>query len=168
MVARFWLLRTDTSLVANGTLPEQLNSTETYSTADKDQATFRTIRLEMSRDISSSMDRHSMNSINGSSMEMDVINERVTKGELEVWSITALRMPHPFHIHGVSFQILTHHGKPPAEADRGWKDTVLVGNEPTEVIMRFNYEADEKTPYMYHCHILEHEDGGMMGQFTVQ
>ena len=77
-------------------------------------------------------------------------------------------MPHPFHIHGASFQLLTHNGEPPAEADRGWKDTVVVGDEVTEIIVRFDYEATEEFPYMYHCHMLEHEEYGMMGQFTVE
>ena len=37
----------------------------------------------------------------------------------------------------------------------------------TELLVRFDHEANDQFPYMYHCHILEHEDGGMMGQFTV-
>ena len=37
----------------------------------------------------------------------------------------------------------------------------------SEVLVRFDYEAKRDAPYMYHCHILEHEDCGMMGQFTV-
>jgi blue copper oxidase len=37
----------------------------------------------------------------------------------------------------------------------------------SEVLVKFDYEAPENAPYMYHCHILEHEDYGMMGQFTV-
>ncbi|MDP6967553.1 MAG: multicopper oxidase domain-containing protein [Gammaproteobacteria bacterium] len=45
-------------------------------------------------------------------------------------------MPHPFHIHGVSFKILTHNGQPPAEADRGWKDTLVVTEEPTLYVIK--------------------------------
>jgi blue copper oxidase len=52
-------------------------------------------------------------------------------------------MPHPFHLHGASFQILTLNGEPPTEADRGWKDTVVVWDEVTEIIVRFDYEATE-------------------------
>jgi FtsP/CotA-like multicopper oxidase with cupredoxin domain len=48
----------------------------------------------------------------------------------------------------------------------GWKDTVLVAGQ-TEIIVRFDHSAPPEFPYMYHCHILEHEDAGMMGQFTV-
>jgi len=161
-------LRTDKSIVGNGVLPEHLNTIKFYSGSDKSKAVVRKFSLEMDDDSEQVMDMHNMFTINGQSMDTNRIDERVKKGELEVWSITAEMMPHPFHIHGVSFQILTHQGEPPAEADRGWKDTVVVGEQPTEVIMKFNHEADDDTPYMYHCHILEHEDGGMMGQFTVQ
>ena len=101
-------------------------------------------------------------------MDMSYINERVKKGEVEIWRITGQRMPHPFHLHGASFQILTHNGEPPAEADKGWKDTVVVWDEVTEIIVRFDHEATEEFPYMYHCHMFEHEEYGMMGQFTVE
>ena len=126
------------------------------------------LNMEDGDDEAEENDMHRMFSINGKSMDINRIDEQINKGALELWRITADMMPHPFHMHGVSFLIMTHSGEPPAEADRGWKDTVVVTEEPTEVLMRFNHVADEKTPYMYHCHILEHEDGGMMGQFSVQ
>lgn len=162
-------LRVDGALTAQGELPKTLNDIKAFTQDDKDSANLRRFTLDMDDDGNNAvMDHHSMFSINGQSMKMNVINERVSKGQFERWSITAEMMPHPFHVHGVSFQILSHQGKPPAEADRGWKDTVVVGPEPTEVMMRFNHQAGEQAPYMYHCHILEHEDGGMMGQFTVK
>ena len=50
----------------------------------------------------------------------------------------------------------------------GLKDTVLVyGRETVQIMVIFKHEASKNRPYMYHCHILEHEDAGMMGQFTV-
>ena len=49
---------------------------------------------------------------------------------------------------------MAHNGQPPTEADRGWKDTVVVNNEPTDMLMRFTHVAGEDAPYMYH--ILEH------------
>lgn len=55
---------------------------------------------------------------------------------------------------------------PPAYA-QGWKDMVHVEGGWSEVSVKFDYEAPKNAPYMYHCHILEHEDCGMMGQFTV-
>jgi FtsP/CotA-like multicopper oxidase with cupredoxin domain len=77
-------------------------------------------------------------------------------------------MTHPFHIHDIQFQILDRNGNPPAPGERGLKDTVRVhGGETVRVIARFEDYADPDRPYMYHCHILEHEDAGMMGQFVV-
>ncbi|WP_281858894.1 multicopper oxidase domain-containing protein, partial [Litoreibacter halocynthiae] len=48
----------------------------------------------------------------------------------------------------------------------GWKDTVLIDGT-AELLMQFEKPASATAPFMYHCHILEHEDGGMMGQFSV-
>ncbi|MEM7119475.1 MAG: multicopper oxidase domain-containing protein, partial [Chloroflexota bacterium] len=155
-------LRVDSTLQASGTLPNTLNDIAYFNRADATQ--IRTFDLEMGGE-GDNVDPYS---INGSSMDMMVINERVKKGEVELWRITAEEMPHPFHIHGVSFQILTHNGAPPTEADRGWKDTVVVTGDLTEIILRFDYVATEEYPYMFHCHIFEHEDSGMMGQFTVK
>jgi len=108
--------------------------------------------------------------INGKSMNMTRIDEEVTKGEIEVWRIRAGSgmMDHPFHMHGTSFLIVSQNGKPPKPEDKGWKDVVIVNHRWTEIIVKFNFEATKKFPYMYHCHILEHEDLGMMGQFTVE
>ncbi len=103
--------------------------------------------------------------INGQKMDMNVINEIVNRGELEKWTIKSGR--HPFHMHGVAFQILSVNGGPPNREDEGWKDTFMPNGEG-EILLRFDYLATEEYPYMYHCHILEHEDAGMMGQFIVQ
>lgn len=105
-------------------------------------------------------------SINGDTMDMDVINVAVKQGDLERWTVSGQMMMHPFHIHGVSYQVISENGHPPRLQNRGWKDTVVI-NGQAELLMRFNLPASKDLPYMYHCHILEHEDGGMMGQFTV-
>ena len=107
--------------------------------------------------------------INNKQMDMKRIDEEVTLGEPELWRIiNPTRMPHPFHIHGCSFKILSRNSSGPYLNEEGLKDTVLVyGNETVELAIQFDYEATKKYPYMYHCHILEHEDAGMMGQFTV-
>ena len=104
--------------------------------------------------------------INGNPMDMDVINQEVTLGETEIWEIEGSRMAHPFHVHGTSFKVLTHNGQPVDYATTGMKDVVLVAGK-SEILVRFDRKADADIPYMYHCHILEHEDLGMMGQFTV-
>ncbi|NJO23864.1 MAG: multicopper oxidase domain-containing protein [Sphingomonadales bacterium] len=109
-----------------------------------------------------------MMGINGRSFAMDRIDVTAKVGTAEIWEISAGGMPmaHPFHIHGASFRILSKNGGKPAAYESGWKDVVLV-EEHAEVLVRFDNPAPPKMPFMYHCHILEHEDHGMMGQFAV-
>ena len=108
-------------------------------------------------------------SINGETMDMDVINQRVPVGQWEIWEIAnASMMAHPFHIHNVQFRLLDRDGRPPRAEEAGFKDTVIVNpREQVRLLLRFEENTDPDTPYMYHCHILEHEDAGMMGQFVV-
>lgn len=105
--------------------------------------------------------------INGQAMNMERIDEQVRKGDTEIWRIKADEALHPFHVHGCSFRILTQNGDTPPAYAQGWKDMVHVEDEWSDVLVKFDFEATNDTPYMYHCHILEHEDCGMMGQFTV-
>ena len=107
--------------------------------------------------------------INGNVMKMQSINEVVKMGETEIWQIANEGpMIHPFHIHNTQFRILDRDGSPPAANEAGLKDTVVVNpGEIVRVLVRFENYTDSERPYMYHCHILEHEDAGMMGQFTV-
>ena len=78
-------------------------------------------------------------------------------------------MAHPFHVHDVQFRILDRNGRPPPEHEMGLKDTVLLSSrERVRLLLSFKDYADSDTPYMYHCHILEHEDAGMMGQFVIE
>lgn len=104
--------------------------------------------------------------INGESYDMDRIDQELRLGETEIWEISADMMAHPFHVHGTSFQVLSQNGQPVDYAKTGLKDVVWVENT-AEILIRFDRPATKETPYMYHCHILEHEDSGMMGQFTV-
>ncbi len=107
--------------------------------------------------------------INGEAMDMNRIDARIKTGETEIWEITNdSMMMHPFHIHYDQFQILDRNGRPPSAEEMGYKDSVKIGpNETLRFIMRFKDFSDADNAYMYHCHILEHEDNGMMGQFTV-
>jgi blue copper oxidase len=107
--------------------------------------------------------------INGVSMDMTVINETVPLGAVEEWRIVNRSpMTHPFHVHDVQFLVRSRNGAPPPEHERGWKDTVQVRpDETVSILAHFKDFADPDHPYMYHCHILEHEDHGMMGQFAV-
>lgn len=157
-------LRVDSTLQVSGTLPDTLNDMAFFDREDATQIRTISLDMEVRGGTAENMD---MFGINGEAMNMGHINERVNIGEVEIWRITGQRMPHPFHIHGASFQILTLNGELPTAADRGWKDTVVVWDEVTEIIVRFNHTATEEFPYMYHCHMLEHEEYGMMGQFTV-
>jgi blue copper oxidase len=107
--------------------------------------------------------------INGRSMDMKRIDVRVPLGSVEIWQIeNTTTLPHPFHIHDIQFRILDRDGKPPQPHERGLKDTVLVeSGSKVRVITEFADYADPVHPYMFHCHNLEHEDAGMMGQFVV-
>ena len=103
--------------------------------------------------------------INGKPHDMARIDEEVKIGTVEVWQIFSVGMAHPFHIHGASFRILSIGGQPPPAHLMGWKDVVLV-DDKVELLVAFDRPASPQSPFMYHCHILEHEDAGMMGQYT--
>ncbi len=94
---------------------------------------------------------------------------RVRQGDLERWNvINRSGDTHVFHVHDVQFQILDRDGTAPGPTEMGRKDTVVVRpRETVSLLMRFDDYADPAMPYMFHCHILDHEDEGMMGQFVV-
>jgi FtsP/CotA-like multicopper oxidase with cupredoxin domain len=109
-----------------------------------------------------------MSKINGLEYEMDRIDWTVPFGVTEKWVFkTNGNAPHPVHVHGASFQVLSRTGGRnqlfPWEA--GWKDTVLLEDgETVEVLIRFE---NFRGIYLLHCHKLEHEDMGMMANFEV-
>jgi blue copper oxidase len=103
--------------------------------------------------------------INGKTHDMERIDVETGLGTLEIWEIVSLGMAHPFHVHGASFRILTLDGAPAPAHLAGWKDVVLV-EDKAELLVAFNRRATAEHPFMYHCHILEHEDAGMMGQYV--
>jgi blue copper oxidase len=109
------------------------------------------------------------NKINGQAFDMTKPSFAVKLGDYEKWTISGEgdAMLHPFHIHGTQFRILSENGKPPAPHRQGWKDMVNVDGWRSEVLVRFNYVAAAEHAYMAHCHLLEHEDTGMMLGFTV-
>ncbi len=107
-----------------------------------------------------------MMGINGRSFSMNRVDVTAKLGTAEIWEIVSDAMAHPFHMHGVSFRILGNNRRKPNAELSGWKDVVLV-EDRAEVLVRFDHPASSKMPFMYHCHILEHEDHGMMGQFAV-
>ncbi|MEP7124070.1 MAG: multicopper oxidase family protein [Byssovorax sp.] len=84
-------------------------------------------------------------------------------GDLEVWDVkNAMSEDHPFHLHGMFFQVLSRAGV--AEPRLGWKDTVIVGRDSS---VRFAVRYETPGMWMYHCQIPEHAERGMMGEVRV-
>ncbi|MEK4084280.1 multicopper oxidase family protein [Psychrobacillus sp. FSL K6-1415] len=108
--------------------------------------------------------------INGMKFDPNRIDFTQEQGVTEVWEIYNKPdemggMNHPFHIHGTQFKILSRDGKEPAENERGWKDSISIKpDETVKIAVQFKH----KGVYMFHCHILEHEENGMMGQVKVE
>jgi blue copper oxidase len=110
------------------------------------------------------------NTINASSFSMTEIPFSAPPRKNLRWTISEGddKMLHPVHIHGCQFRILSLNGAPPAPHLTGWKDMAPISNGGVcEIQVRFDELAPESAPYMAHCHNLEHEDSGMMTQFTV-
>jgi len=105
--------------------------------------------------------------INGKIFDPNRVDEYVPANSTEIWNIKNISpMAHPFHAHATQYQIIDRNGIPATGVDLGWKDTFLVqSGESVRIIGKF--EDINKGDYMYHCHILEHEDAGMMGYFRV-
>ncbi|RJL23050.1 multicopper oxidase family protein [Bailinhaonella thermotolerans] len=107
-------------------------------------------------------------SINGQEMDMTRIDEVVPAGAVEIWEIENTVYSHNFHIHEVAFQVLDVDGSAPPVYSRGHKDTVYVpAKSVVRLAVQFGHFTDPTSPYMYHCHLLRHEDSGMMGQFVL-
>lgn len=111
-----------------------------------------------------------MVTINGKKFDPERIDFTQQQGVTEVWEIYNKPdmmggMIHPFHIHGAQFKIISRNGEAPPENEHGWKDSISV--EPDERV-KIAIQFKHKGVYMFHCHILEHEDNGMMGQVKVE
>jgi FtsP/CotA-like multicopper oxidase with cupredoxin domain len=104
-------------------------------------------------------------SINNRAMDMSRIDEVVTLGSTEVWEVANVSGGvHNFHVHDVQFQVLDTDDPELS----GPKDTVYMPPGATRrLLMRFTDYSDPAAPYMFHCHLLRHEDNGLMGQFVV-
>ena len=152
-------------------LPATLSQVKVIRT---ETATERKIELSMG---------HMRFLINGRSFRMDEIAFDVKRGAVEIWRISnpVAGMPHPMHLHGFSFQVLerlnsptqlsasARFGKGRTVSDLGWKDTVLVWpGETVRIAIDFTHDFPGSQTYLFHCHNLEHEDGGMMINFRVQ
>jgi FtsP/CotA-like multicopper oxidase with cupredoxin domain len=107
--------------------------------------------------------------INGRAMDMTRIDHVVDVGATEIWEVANNSgTPHNFHVHDVRFRVLEYGGDAPPAHLGGLKDTVYVPpNETARLLIAFGDYSDPELPYMFHCHVLQHGDRGMMGQFTV-
>jgi spore coat protein A len=121
--------------------------------------------------------------INGKGYD-DPVTETPRLGSVEQWRfINTTDDAHPMHLHLVQFQVLHRQGfnlgdyivnknlvfigtpRPPAENEAGWKDTAVVyPSEVLTIIVRFDGYTGR---YVYHCHMLEHEDNDMMRPYEV-
>ena len=121
--------------------------------------------------------------INGRSYRLDEISLEVKRGAVEIWSISnpIQSMPHPMHIHGFNFQVLERLNSPQQVSassrfvggrtvnDLGWKDTVLVWpGETVNIALDFAHDFPGDQTYVFHCHNLEHEVGGMMINYHIE
>jgi bilirubin oxidase len=108
--------------------------------------------------------------INDTSYNEMHINDTVYLNSTEQWSIVNLTLiAHPFHLHDMHFYVHSINNSTiiPVQ-DQGRKDVVLVmPGDSLTFITKFEDFADDMVPYMYHCHLLHHEDDGMMGSFLV-
>lgn len=105
--------------------------------------------------------------INGRSFDIARIDLVVPAGAVEIWRfVNATGMAHPMHVHGVRMSILSRDGGAPAAYEQGLRDTFVVDAMQTvNMVVQTPLQASS-VPLMFHCHILEHEDAGMMGQFV--
>jgi len=139
---------------SDATIPSRLNRIDWFSAS----------AAEVTRKFVLETTKNGRMVINEKLMDMTRIDERVKRGVVEIWELEGDL--HNFHAHGCSFQVLDINGKEPASHLRSWKDTVSV-DQKSKFIVRYDHTATETFPFMYHCHLLEHEDRGMMGQFIV-
>ncbi len=105
-----------------------------------------------------------------------LFNHTIDLNAVEKWTVSAGNVfGHSLHIHDIKFNILTRTGGTQvtstglaAPYESGWKDTVYIPKgETVSVIAKYDDFASNTNPFMFHCHFLNHEDGGMMGQFVV-
>jgi peroxiredoxin len=108
-------------------------------------------------------------SFDGKYFDMKFTNSVVKLGATEAWTIANDRIfGHSFHIHDIQFKIVSRSDGPVADYEQGWKDTLyLPRGASATFITRFDDYASDTDPFMYHCHMANHEDGGLMGQFLV-
>jgi FtsP/CotA-like multicopper oxidase with cupredoxin domain len=152
---RFATLKVGPARPSLAAIPKRLRTIE--SIAAEGAATTRTVKLSVGISLRHGLDFR----VNGETHHHD---QPVKVGELQVWDVVnSSLMDHPFHLHGFFFQVLSVNGEAPAF--RSWEDVV---NLPPRSTVRIAWMPDDRPgSWMYHCHILEHHEAGMMGHFEV-
>lgn len=105
----------------------------------------------------------------GKPFDMHTTNMVVKLGATEIWTVKNNNIfGHSFHLHDVQFRILSRTDREVADYEKGWKDTFyLPKGASVTFVAKFDDYASDTDPFMFHCHMSNHEDGGMMGQFIV-
>ena len=95
-------------------------------------------------------------------------------GAVEDWTIeNRSQEVHEFHIHQIHFQVIAIDGKPVPPKKRQWYDTYQVGyydgvsKKYPSITVRMDFRGAVAGEFVYHCHILDHEDGGMMANIEL-
>ncbi|MGD9891021.1 MAG: multicopper oxidase family protein [Dehalococcoidia bacterium] len=102
--------------------------------------------------------------INGKTFDHDRVDVTAQFGTVEEWTIRNVsKEEHPFHIHQVEFQVMSVNGDP--YDAHGLQDVVMLPSEG-EVVVRIPFREYTGT-WVFHCHILNHEDAGMMATIEV-
>lgn len=138
-------------------LPDRLSTLPPYDPRDAKQRR----QIVMSEEMGAGPVRFLLN---GRSYEPGWIDFRSALASFEIWElVNAADMDHPFHVHIHPFIVLTRNGRP--DSVRMWRDTVNLSlGEHVEILVPL---SDFEGAVVYHCHIVEHEDPGMMGTFEV-
>ena len=140
-------------------LPSSLNTITRYDTTD-----FATRTITLGQSGATML----INGSAGTTMAAMAMISTTLDAE-EVWTITnATQLEHSFHLHDVPYQLVEINGEEPTGADLGWFDTYeVVGGGSIKIAMKFTDFADSEYMYMLHCHLLQHEDEGMMASLMV-
>ena len=152
---RFGTLKVGAAQPSRASIPSKLRTIEPLAAADATPT--RTVTFSLGLSLRRGLDFL----VNGETHHHD---QPVKVGELQVWDVVnASLMDHPFHLHGFFFQVLSINGQAPAF--RSWEDVV---NLPPRSTVRIAWMPEDRPgSWMYHCHILEHHEAGMMGHFEV-
>jgi FtsP/CotA-like multicopper oxidase with cupredoxin domain len=123
-------------------------------------------QAQRTRNITLNMLLMAGHAINGKQYNSNQIEFEIPQGSIELWTYTnTSNTAHPMHIHGVQFKVVSRSQRGVQPWETGLKDTVLV--LPNEVVTILVHFTAEPGLYLFHCHNLEHEDAGMMLNFSI-